>query len=92
MNVVRCQSPSIDVVQDVGKTSKQSVFIVEGIFTKEDIKSRGQQVASCFPVGVAHGELVEVGEERLNEVVVGRGGGWCDGLWNPLSVGKIGIE
>ena len=44
---------------------------VEGIVSKEDVKGGRQEVAASFPVGVTHGHLVQIGEERVNVVAVG---------------------
>ena len=44
---------------------------MERVLAKEDVKGGWQEVSACFPIGVTHGELVEVGEERINVAVVG---------------------
>jgi hypothetical protein len=55
------------------ETAKDGVLTFEWIFAKEELKDGSLIVLADLPVGVGHGELVQVGEQCSHQVVAGCG-------------------
>ena len=57
------------------EAGEDGVLALEGVLAEEEVEDGVDVVLAGLPVGIAHGDLVEVGEERPNERVgVGRCG------------------
>src|SRR5436309_15594586 len=69
LDVVVAEVEALDVLHGEGETAGHGEAAAEGVPAKREVKRRLLRRRALLPVGIGHGELIEVVDERQRVLV-----------------------